>query len=201
MTPALDTTQLLHDARAGRREAHDALWGRLYDELRRIAHAHLGGRGANTLNTTGLVHEAYLRLIGREHLAPADRVHFLSLAARAMRFVLVEHARARTAAKRGGPVRPLPLDDPVQVGAEDRAAELLALDEALEHFATYDARLARVVELRFFGGLAYEEIAEITGQSVPTAKRDWARARAWLYEALRDEGHRSSAARSDDAPS
>lgn len=195
MLSALDTTQLLHDARAGRREAHDALWERLYGELRRIARARLGRRPADTLSTTGLVHEAYLRLVGREHLAPADRAHFLSLAARAMRFVLVERARARAAAKRGGAQRPLPLDGPLQVGAEDRAAELLALDEALDHLAARDARLARVVELRFFGGLAYEEIAAITEQSVPTAKRDWARARAWLYEALRDD-----TARRDDAP-
>jgi RNA polymerase sigma factor (TIGR02999 family) len=187
MTPATDTTQLLHDARAGHREAHDALWARLYDELRRIARAHLGGHAANTLSTTALVHEAYLRLIGREHLAPADRIHFLSLAARAMRFVLVERARARATAKRGGARRPVSLDGPIQVGAEDRAAELLALDEALDLLAARDERLARVVELRFFGGLAYEEVAEATGQSVPTAKRDWARARTWLYHALRDD--------------
>jgi RNA polymerase sigma factor (TIGR02999 family) len=181
-----DTTQLLHDARAGRREAHDALWERLYAELRRIAHARLSRQGMNTLATTALVHEAYLRLVDGALATPADRAHFLSLAARAMRFVLVERARARATAKRGGAARPLPLDGPLQVSAEDRAAELLALDEALALLASYDARLARVVELRFFGGLAYEEIAGVAGCSVPTAKRDWARARAWLFEALRD---------------
>jgi RNA polymerase sigma factor (TIGR02999 family) len=187
MPSALDTTQLLHDARAGRREARDALWARLYGELRRIAHARLGGRPSDTLSTTGLVHEAYLRLIGHERLAPADRAHFLALAARCMRFVLLERARARATAKRGAAVRPLPLDGPLDAPAEERAAELLALDEALGHLAAYDDRLAQVVELRFFGGFEYEEIAAVVGRSVPTVKRDWARARLWLTEALRDD--------------
>jgi RNA polymerase sigma factor (TIGR02999 family) len=181
-----DTTTLLLDARAGNEEASDVLFGRLYDELRRIAHARLSAqRPGATLDTTGLVHEAYLRLVDGALVTPADRAHFLALAARAMRYVLLDRARARLRQKRGRGRTPLPLDA-LQIAAEERAEELLALDEALERLRANSARLAAVVEYRFFGGLTHDEIAEVTGLSVATVERDWTRARMWLYRAMRE---------------
>jgi RNA polymerase sigma factor (TIGR02999 family) len=186
MEPAVDTTALLLDARAGRREAADALFGRLYGELRRLARARLRAlRPGATLNTTGLVHEAYLRLVDPARVAAVDRTHFVALAARAMRYVLLDRARARVRQKRGRGRAPLPLDA-VQVAADERAAEVVALDEALDHLAARFPRLAEVVEYRFFGGLSYDEIAEVTGRSVATVERDWVRARTWLFRSLKE---------------
>lgn len=156
-----------------------------YDDLRRLAHALVLRRtpGA-TLNATALVHEAFLRLDGR---AAKDRAHLLALAARAMRFVLVDHARARTAAKRDGFRMTLDearFPDP----ADLRADEVLALDEALTRLAAEHPRLGTAVELRFFGGMTFAEIGEATNVSERTAKRDWALARAWLHRALHGDG-------------
>ncbi|MEM1042104.1 MAG: ECF-type sigma factor [Bacteroidota bacterium] len=186
MEPAADTTALLCDARAGRPDAAERLFEHLYGALREIAHARLSAhRPAATVATTGLVHEAYLRLIDQTRAAPADRAHFLALASRAMRFVLLDRARARLRQKRGGPHAPVSLDA-VQVAADERAAELVALDDALDRLRTRSERLAETVEFRFFGGLTYSEIAEATGRSVATAERDWVRARLWLHRALQD---------------
>jgi RNA polymerase sigma factor (TIGR02999 family) len=181
-----DTTQLLLAARAGDRAAADRLFAHVYDALREIARRRLRGRrpGA-TLDTTALVHEAYLRLADRSPGGWHDRAHFYAVAARAMRFVLVDHARARTAAKRGGASPDLPLDA-VQIAADDRAVDVLALADALERLGAVSARLRDVVDYRFFGGLTFEEIADATGTSVATVKRDWTRARAWLYDAMHD---------------
>jgi RNA polymerase sigma factor (TIGR02999 family) len=190
-----DITGLLQAWSAGQREAGDQVFSRVYRELRRLARAQLlRGRPGDTLNTTAVVHEAYLKLIDRDRVTVGDRQHFFSLAARAMRQIIVDHARHRLAQKRGGGARHTDVGDNLPDGRPDaaaalqRAAEVLAVDAALSKLAVLDPRLARIVELRFFGGLDYEEIAEIAGCSVPTAKRDWARARAWLYEALRDDG-------------
>ena len=180
MPTSADVTTLLVQAREGDRAALDRLMPLVYDELRRIARLRRAGDGGATLDTTGLVHDAYLRLIDGTRVAWRDRAHFFAVASRAMRFVVVDHARARQAQKRGGAADPLPLDR-VQVAAEARAAELVALDDALDRLAAHDARLAEVVELRFFGGLTHDEVAEVTGRSVPTIKRDWARARGWLH--------------------
>jgi len=178
------TTELLLGARAGRREAADALFERLYDELRELARIRLRDyRSGATLDTTGLVHEAYMRLMGRSHVKPEDRAHFLALASRAMRFVLLDVARARGRRKRGGGRRIVPLDT-VQVAAEQRAADLLSLDQALDELRMHSERLADLVEYRFFGGLTYREMSLVTGRSVATVERDWVRARAWLYRAL-----------------
>jgi RNA polymerase sigma factor (TIGR02999 family) len=172
----------------------DALFARMYGELREIAHRRLGGfRPGDTLNTTALVNEAYLKLVDQGAAGPQDRAHFLALASRAMRFVLVDHARTRGAAKRGGGAEVIPLDA-VQVASAERGAELLELDEALDLLAGADPRLAEVVEMRFFGGLTHDEIAFATGRSVPTVKRDWTRARAWLFRVMRREGRRERAA-------
>lgn len=156
----------------------DALFARVYDELHRIASRQIAKRGGGTVTTTALVHEAYLRLAQGREAEWQDRAHFFALAARAMRFVLVDRARARVAGKRGG-AQPVTLDDAVAVDG-GREEELLAIHEALEHLATVGPRLAQVVHLRFFAGLGHDEIAELMGVSVPTVKRDWARARAWL---------------------
>jgi RNA polymerase sigma factor (TIGR02999 family) len=184
--PALspDITQLLVDARDGDRQAADVLYDHIYDELQRIAHARLAHyRPGHTLDTLALVHEAYLRLIDQTSATYHDRAHFFATASRAMRFILIDYARARTRAKRGGTAADLPLQE-VLIAAEARAADLLALDEALEKLAARDERLSRLVEYRFFGGLTYEEIADVTGLSLRTVKRDWNRARSWLYRMM-----------------
>lgn len=179
-----DTTQLLRQARGGDAAAADALYEHVYEALRGLARRRLRAhRSGETLDTTSLVHEAYLKLTDGAGVEAADRAHFLALAARAMRFVLVDYARSRSADKRGGGARDLPLGA-VQVAADERAADLLALDEALAGLRARSERLAAVVELRFFGGLTYAEVAAATGRSVATVERDWTRARAWLYRAL-----------------
>jgi RNA polymerase sigma factor (TIGR02999 family) len=192
MTAPPDTTQLLLDARAGDRAAFDRLFAHVYDELRQIAHQRLRRyRPGETLDTTALVHEAYLKLVDQSRSEWRDRAHFFALASRAMRFVLVDYARARTAQKRGGRRSDLPLDA-VQVAADDRAADLLALTDALERLSGVHPRLGEIVEYRFFGGLTFDEIAEVTGLSVPTARRDWTRARAWLHRWMQPVNDSSS---------
>ncbi len=184
------TTQLLADARHGNRTALDALLPRVYDELRALAHARLRHRAGETLNTTAVVHEAYLKLTAGEAPSFEDRTHFFALAARAMRFVLIDYARERTAQKRGGTQPDLPLDEGIAVSAPDaaesEALDLLSLDAALDRLGAVSERLAEVVEYRFFGGMEHEEIARATGRSVATVKRDWRRARTYLYQAMRE---------------
>lgn len=178
------TTELLLGARAGRRESADALFERLYDELREIARSRLRHyRSGATLDTTGLVHEAYVRLIDRSAVKAEDRTHFLALASRAMRTVLLDLSRARSRLKRGGGLRIVPIDT-VQLAAERRAADLISLDRALDELRTHSERLADLVEYRFFGGLTYQEMSLVTGRSVATLERDWVRARTWLFRAL-----------------
>jgi RNA polymerase sigma factor (TIGR02999 family) len=175
-------TQLLAAWRAGDRDAADRLMPLVYDELRRIARRRLAG-SHQTLQTTALVHEAYLKLAEHSRLAVQDRQHFFALAARAMRQLVVDHARRRTAGKRGGDVRMVALDD-VQVPMDDRADEMLALDEALERLSALDETLSRIVELRYFAGLSVEETADALGCSTRTVKRDWRKARAFLHHEL-----------------
>lgn len=183
------TTYLLAAARDGDRDALDALLPRVYEELRQIAHARLRRhRPGETLNTTAVVHEAYLKLTAGEAPPFRDRAHFFALAARAMRFVLIGYARDRTALKRGGHQPDLQLDDALVVAAEGEADahDLIALDAALDRLAEHSERLAETVELRFFGGMTHDEIASATGRSVPTVKRDWRRARTYLYQLMHD---------------
>lgn len=179
-----DTLSLLRASREGDQSVIDALFSQLYPELRAIAHRQLRAfRPGDTLNTTAVVHEAYMKLVDQGRAEPNDRAHFLALASRAMRFVVVDYARARSTAKRGGDAEKVVIDATEIAGAE-RAEDLLALDEALTRLGALDARLATVVEYRFFGGLEHQEIAQVTGRSVPTIKRDWTRARAWLYREM-----------------
>ena len=181
-----EVTSLLLDFAAGDREALDRLLPVVYDELRRIARRELRReRSDHTLTTTALVHEAYLTLVDQSRAQPGDRVRFFAVAATAMRRVLIEYARRRRAAKRGGGERPLSLDE-TAVAATDSAERLLALDDALTRLAALDARQARVVECRYFGGLTEEETAEALGVTARTVRRDWVKAKGWLYRELHD---------------
>jgi len=190
------TTELLLELRGGDGAAFDRLFAQLYDELGAMARQRLGRvRPGQTLDTSALVHEAYLRLVDQTRVELQDRDHFLALAARTMRFIVVDHARARSAAKRGGDQIRLTLDRiPTGAGkvsgerSDERAEDVVALDRALASLEAMDPRLGQVVELRFFGGLTHAEIARVTGRSIPTVKRDWTRARAWLYRYMTAEG-------------
>lgn len=188
MSPDQPTaTDLLLRAGAGEAGAANSMFPLVYDELRRLAHHHLSHEmSARTLGTTELVHEAYLRLIDSTRVAWSGRAHFMGIAASAMRRILVDRARARYSLKRGGRRVPIELDA-VQLSADERAESLVALDEALERLRALDARQARVVECRFFGGMNEDETAAAVGVAVRTVKRDWAKARAWLYRELHDE--------------
>jgi RNA polymerase sigma-70 factor, ECF subfamily len=162
----------------------DGIFPAVYDELRRVAHRHLTGeRTEHTLDTTGLVHEAYLELIKFDRIKWPNRAGVLAAASRAMRRILIDYAVARNAQKRGSGVVAEPLDDAL-VMATSRSDELLALDEALHRLAATNDRYARVVECRFFGGMSVEDTAEALGTSPATVKRDWTIARAWLNREL-----------------
>ncbi|MFO7587727.1 MAG: sigma-70 family RNA polymerase sigma factor [Gemmatimonadota bacterium] len=175
-----EVTVLLRAARDGDRAALDRLLPLLYEDLRAVAEREMRREASgHTLQPTALVHEAYLRLTGAAESA-ADRAHFLAIAARAMRQVLVDHARRRSAAKRGGGMAPTTLTDGIGGGPLD-AEEILALDRALE---TLEPRQRRVVECRFFAGMEETEIAAALDLSERTVRRDWAKARAWLYREL-----------------
>jgi RNA polymerase sigma-70 factor, ECF subfamily len=182
--PVSQATLLLRRYGDGDRAAADELLPLLYDELRRIASAHLRReRSDHTLQPTALVHEAWLRLVDDPAPEVGSRAHFLSLAARVMRRVLVDHAREHGAQKRGGGSSRVTLDDALAL-YERRDLDLLALDEALERLGALDAPLARIVELRFFAGLTNAEVASLDGTSLRSVERGWATARAWLRGAL-----------------
>lgn len=183
-----DITGLLAALREGDRAALDRLFPLVYRELHDRAHGQLARhRPGDTLSTTALVHEAYLKLTDSAHQTYQDRVHFFAVASRAMRQILVDYARRRMAVKRGG-APPVTLD-PEVVGDPGRPEELVALDEALVRLEALDERLARTVEMRFFGGLSVEETAAALGVSPRTVKRDWRKARAVLYQDIRgDDG-------------
>ncbi|MBC7910218.1 MAG: sigma-70 family RNA polymerase sigma factor [Pyrinomonadaceae bacterium] len=182
--PQHEVTQILHAWSEGDHEAPARLMPFVYNELRRLARSYLHREGAaHTLQPTALVHEAYLRLVDQTRISWQNRAHFYGIAASMMRRVLVDHARARSAGKRGGAAIRLSTDD-VQIPLEDRAADLVALDEALEELAKFDERKSKIVELRFFGGLTDEEIAEVLSISTRTVLRDWKTARLWLYREL-----------------
>jgi RNA polymerase sigma factor (TIGR02999 family) len=177
-------TAALRRASEGDRSALDQVFPLVYAELRRQAAGHLRDeRPGHTLQPTALAHEAYLRLVGRGDYPWQNRAHFMAVAARAMRAILVDHARRRNAVKRGGGRAPASIDTFVEMegGAAVRFDDL---DQALQDLARLSERQARVVELRYFGGLTIEEAAEVLDVSAMTVKRDWATARAWLYREL-----------------
>ena len=177
--------RLLSDTVAGHEDAAVRLFPIVYDELRRLAAAALRReRADHTLQPTALVHEAFLRLVDVPESRLQDRSHFVAIAARAMRRVLVDHARGKHALKRGRSEVRIPIDDVDVASATSTEVDLVALDEALGRLATFDERQARIVELRFFGGLTVEETAALIGASPRTVKRDWHMARAWLKREL-----------------
>ena len=182
-------TDVLTALRSGAGDSFDGLVALAYDELRRIAHRHLARRGragvnAGTLGTTALVNEAYLKLVNQKQARPADRAHFLAIAAVAMRHILIDRAKAHSARKRGGGEVAVTFDDEALAAADEAPEHLIDIDEALKRVEAIDPRLARVVECRFFGGLSEEEIAEVLGVTVRTVQRDWAKARMLLRREL-----------------
>ncbi|MDQ3255316.1 MAG: sigma-70 family RNA polymerase sigma factor [Acidobacteriota bacterium] len=177
-------TQLLAAWGDGDQAARDELMPLVYGELRRMARQCLSReRPGHTLQTSALINEAYLRLVDQQDIRWQGRAHFYGIAARLMRQILVDYARRRGYAKRGGDVRRVPLDEAMVV-SEERAAEVVALDDALKSLAEIDPRKSQVVELRFFGGLSIEETAVVLGVSEGTVRRDWALAKAWLHNAI-----------------
>jgi RNA polymerase sigma factor (TIGR02999 family) len=179
-----ETTQLLRAWAAGDQGALEQLTPRVYDELRRIAgHFMRNEQPGRTMQTTALVHEAYLKLIDVSNVDWQHRAHFFAISAQIMRHILLDHARRRVAAKRGGAAARVNLDEVPDPGA-GRANELIALDDALNALAKVDPRKAQVIELRFFAGLSVEETAEVLKVSADTVMRDWRLARAWLLAEL-----------------
>lgn len=181
-------TSLLIEWSEGDKTALDRLTPLVYDELRRIAHRYARReRNGHTLATTALVNEAYVRLARSRNIAWENRKHFFAATAQVMRHILIDHARSRLYAKRGGHAQHVPLDDASSEMTEQRADELLALNDALEELATFDSRKANVVEMRYFGGLSLEETAEVLDVSVMTVRRDWRAAKAWLFRKIAGE--------------
>jgi RNA polymerase sigma factor (TIGR02999 family) len=181
-----DVTGLLLAWRAGDATALDRLFPLVYDELHRIAHRQLGREPAgHTLATTALVHEAYLKLVDQNRAQWNERSQFFAIAARAMRRILVDYARQHLAGKRGGGKERVDLDAEI-LSLDQRADVLVAVDEALDRLREVDERASRVVECRFFGGYTEEETAGTLGINERTVRRDWVRAKAWLYDALRE---------------
>lgn len=179
-----DVTKLLIQLSQGNDGVVDEIFPLIYDELKRIAGGYLKNeRGDHTLQPTALVHEAYLKLIDQTRVSWQNRAHFLGVAAQVMRRILVDHARERAAEKRLGKLDKLQLDENVDKAVE-MSGELIALDDALKILAKVDPPLAKLVELRYFGGLTFEETAEVMEISLRTAKRHWQLARAWLHRHL-----------------
>ena len=183
-----EITKLLKAWAGGDKAALDRLAPLVYGELRQMAHRYMGRENpGNSLQTTALVHEAYLKLAGADGMEWNDRAHFFAVSAQMMRRILVDAARMRAADKRGGALARVELNESVD-GMEDRSAELVALDDALEALAAVDARKAKVVEMRFFGGLSAAETAAVLKISEPSVLRDWKLARAWLMREMGGEG-------------
>jgi|SRR5579872_64382 len=184
MTEAGEISELLAEVRKGDQRAIETLMPIVYQELRRLASYYMQReRPDHTLQATALVHEAYLRLAGPGTHDCQDRAHFFAAAAKVMRNLLIDHARARHRAKRGGSAN-VRLEDAVTLAIAENP-ELLAIDEALQNLAKIDPRQSRIVELRYFGGLSVEEVAAVLGISDRTVKREWQMAKAWLYAELR----------------
>jgi RNA polymerase sigma factor (TIGR02999 family) len=186
--PGGQITQLLASVREGDRDAIDLVFGLVYSELRTAARRQLArARPGQTIDTTVLVHEAYLKLVDSARAHWTDRGHFFAVAAKAMRQIIIDHARWTCRQKRGGGARKISLDG-IDVADEERASELVALDAALTELESFSGRLARIVELRFFAGLSIEETAESLGAEPHQIKREWRKARAFLFQSIQDPG-------------
>ena len=179
---------MLLDWGKGDKAALDRVMPLIYNELRRLAHRQMRReRAGDTMQTTSLINEAYLRLIDYERVQPQDRSHFFAIAAQAMRRILIERARSRRTAKRGSGGQKVSLDDAADL-VDDRAANLVALDDALTSLATIDPRKAQIVELKYFGGMTIDETAKALGVSTPTVERDWQMAKIWLRREITRTG-------------
>ena len=188
MSDQSDITGLLIKWNGGNQAALETLMPLVYDELRHIARRHLRGESPErTLQTTALVHEAYLKLIDQTRVNWQNRSQFFGVAAQMMRRILIDHARKRVRDKRGGKAVKLSLDDGSIDVSDERAAELVALDEALQRLAVQDPQKAKLVELRYFGGLSIEETAEVLGVGTATVTRQWRIVKAWLYKEIAGE--------------
>lgn len=186
MESEYSVTEYLSQAKEGDRDAYKKVYGLVYEDLKSMAHNRLfGNKRGDTLNTTSLVHEAYLKLIDSSEPEWQNRAHFYAVASRAMRFILIDYIRARSAQKRGGNYTDVPLDN-ISLAVEERIEDFITLNTAIDKLMEWNERLGKLVEYRFIGGMTYEEISEVTGLSEPTLKRDWARARAWLYSSMKD---------------
>jgi RNA polymerase sigma factor (TIGR02999 family) len=178
-------TQLLLEWQKGDKQALERLMPLVYDELRTIARRYLSReRVGHTLQSTALVHEAYLKMVDQRHVEWQNRAQFFGIAATLMRRVLVDHARATQRQKRGGPLPRLSLDDVPDIATPSSGVDLLVLDQALDRLQSIDPQQSRLVELRFFGGLTIDEAAVALGVSAGTVKRDWNSARAWLFQEM-----------------
>lgn len=187
MADSITVTNLLQALQAGDHTVVDVLFDRVYDELHELAHRQLERlRPGQTLNTTALVHEAYLKLVDQSSAEWEDRTHFFAVAATAMRHIIVNYARNQSAEKRGGDADPVSFEEGT-MAPQESADTLIAIDRALDRLAERDERKARVVELRFFGGLTQEESAAVLDVSTRTVRRDWTAARAWLSKALSED--------------
>ncbi len=180
-TPS-EITQMLIELTGGNKDVVNQILPHIYDELRRLAGSYLRReRSDHTLQPTALVHEAYMKLIDQKKVRWQNRAHFFGIAAQVMRRILMDHARKHSAGKRGGEAEKLPLEEEILIVSTDRSADLIALDDALQGLAELDPQKAKLVELRYFGGLSIEETAEVMGVSVPTINRQWRLAKAWLH--------------------
>lgn len=181
-----NVTKLLGEARNGDEEAYNLVYGLVYEDLKKIAKNRLFEfKRGETIDTTSLVHESYLKLLNSNNKDWKDRAHFYAVASRAMRFILVDYIRNKSAQKRGDGIQFATLNESTP-GVVQRVEEFISLNDALERLLEWNERLGKLVEYRFIGGMTYEEISEVTGLSEPTLKRDWARARAWLYGTMKD---------------
>ena len=182
---SLNVTQMLNEWSEGKQDVLNELMPLVYEELRRQASRHLRKeRAGHTLQTTALIHEAYLKLVDQRNVRWQNRSHFFAIASQAMRRILVDHARERNREKRGGAAENLPLEEAMFAVSKEKPVDLVALDEALTRLAELDRRQARIVELKYFGGLGNEETAEVLGVSNATVRRDWNFAKAWLHQQL-----------------
>lgn len=190
--PATNVTRLLRAAASGERRDVDALLAAIYDDLRRLAaHQMSSERAGHTLNPTALANEAYIKLVDQRSTDWRDRLHFFAVAARLIRRILIDHARARDAAKRGGKLVRVPLED-LELAASGLDLDVMAIDEALRELAEIDPRQAQIVELRFYGGLSNDEVAEYLSISTRSVDRDWACAKAWLFCRLQENESESA---------
>lgn len=182
----MEITQLLNDVSSGDKEAYNKLYPLVYDKLKRIAHHQLKNEYySRTLSNTGLVHEAYEKLVDQDAVNYNGRTHFYSISARSMRQILVDYARKRTAQKRGGDNHKITLDEE-RLSLDEHAHTIVEIDDLMDELKTFDERMYKIVELRFFGGLSIEDTAENLDISPSTVNREWIKARGWFYQKINE---------------